>query len=391
MKNFITFLPFFFFSAGLPSQGLVLNEFSNGGSGVQEYMELVATGLVCNTIDIRNWIIDDNNGDFSGGPSSGEGIASGHIRFSNDLQWSQVPVGSIILIYNSSDRNPSIVFSDDESDSNQDSLYVLPSNSPFLEYCTATPNSGSDSYSGCTYSSPSSWSSIGLRNTGDAAQVRTNTSQYFHGLSYGASPMTGGPDGLKLSNAGGGGKVGFFDNSSSNDFRNIGNFTFGNAPGDESPGYHNSPENLAWIRSLRGSCLLPIQDRLWSEVYFRHDVLFMVCEFSTDSPLDLSFEYSSTGDDFSLIDRLTTYPSEHRLEIELPYLPGYNFYRVRWVNEYGAVEYSPVHFYEILSDQESGFKIYDLQGRTQSGSLSSIKSGTYVIRYKSYSRKIVKF
>lgn len=270
----------FLFSSSF-SQTLVLNEFSNGDIGSKEYFELVAVGTPCTTIDIRNWIIDDNNGDFSGGPSTGEGIAGGHIRFTNDPQWASVPVGSIILIYNSGDKNLSILLPDDETDSNGDSIYIVPSNSLLLEYCSAIPNSSNGSYSPCTYSSPASWFSVGLRNTGDAAQIRDNNGIYVHGLSYGANPMTGGPDGLKLSNTGGGSRVGYFTNLVSNDFTDVNNFTFGSVPVEETPGVPNTLNNLAWIQFLRGSCILehPQQEFTFEEEVVKpvminaHDIL----------------------------------------------------------------------------------------------------------------------
>jgi hypothetical protein len=62
--------------------GIIINEFSNGPSGTKEYMEFLTVGCPGQTVDIRGWIFDDNNGDFSGGPTTGIGIALGHSRFS---------------------------------------------------------------------------------------------------------------------------------------------------------------------------------------------------------------------------------------------------------------------------------------------------------------------
>ena len=63
-------------------QTLIINEFSNGPSGSQEYVELVVVDTssgnsnCSNCIDLRGWIIDDNNG-FHGS----SGIASAVIDF----------------------------------------------------------------------------------------------------------------------------------------------------------------------------------------------------------------------------------------------------------------------------------------------------------------------
>ena len=62
----------------LSSQGLVVNEISNGTSGTKEFIELLVIGSTSQptgVIDISGWIIDDNNGDFEA--LSGAGVAAG--------------------------------------------------------------------------------------------------------------------------------------------------------------------------------------------------------------------------------------------------------------------------------------------------------------------------
>ena len=72
---------------------------------MQEYVELMVIGtassVTCSPcIDIRGWIIDDNNG-YHGS----SGIASGCNRFSNNSFWSCIPLGTIITVYNGADTN----------------------------------------------------------------------------------------------------------------------------------------------------------------------------------------------------------------------------------------------------------------------------------------------
>ena len=92
------------------NQSLIINEVSQGPSGSKEYVELLviptSTTQNCETcMDLRGWIIDDNNGYFSNGPDPGEGIASGAVRFSSSNPfWSCIPIGTIIVIYNSGDK-----------------------------------------------------------------------------------------------------------------------------------------------------------------------------------------------------------------------------------------------------------------------------------------------
>ena len=94
------------------SQTLIMNEVSNGPSGSKEYVEFVVVSnsvtYSCNSltppsIDIRGWIFDDNSG-YHGS----SGVASGAVRFSQNPLWQNIPLGTIILLYNDADVNPDI-------------------------------------------------------------------------------------------------------------------------------------------------------------------------------------------------------------------------------------------------------------------------------------------
>src|SRR4051812_39184006 len=92
LSRIIPILICFLFSFELKAQ-LVINEVSQGASGNKEYVEFVVIGTpTCTTIpciDLRGYIIDDNNGTFATG--AGTGIANGCIKLSNDALWSCVP------------------------------------------------------------------------------------------------------------------------------------------------------------------------------------------------------------------------------------------------------------------------------------------------------------
>src|SRR5690606_25234155 len=116
------------------TEGLIINEWSNGPSGNQEYYEFVVAGQ-CGTLDdIRGYILDDNNGTFTTPANysgTASGIAPGHFRFADHPQWANIPVGSLILIYNTEDPNPSLP-PDDPTDADNDSLYVIPHTHPLF-------------------------------------------------------------------------------------------------------------------------------------------------------------------------------------------------------------------------------------------------------------------
>ncbi|MFK7785705.1 MAG: hypothetical protein AB8B56_11345 [Crocinitomicaceae bacterium] len=235
--------------------GLIINEWSNGPSGNQEFYEFVVAGDCGTIVDIRGYILDDNNGtfttpaDYSGTAS---GIAPGHFRFSNAGQWGAIPVGSLIIVYNAQDPNPAVP-ADDPTDANTDSLYVVPHTSTLFERCTAFPTSSSpDSiYSPCAYAtSPlGGWSPLSLRNSGDAIQVRNPDGSYYHGVSYGGSEISGGPNNLKLFTGSGSGMMGFFNTGDFFDAANWSSTTV--ASGAETPGTANNAANAAWLQLIR--------------------------------------------------------------------------------------------------------------------------------------------
>src|SRR5690554_5769705 len=227
-------------TATLPSSGgLLINEFSNGSSGNKEYYEFIVAGECGAVIDVSGYIIDDNNGTFStpGSYPAGSGIASGYLQLTNHAQWTAIPVGSVIVVFNADDRNPSLP-ADDPYDSDSDSLYVIPHNNTALFIIrNDIPNASlPDSTYFPTSSTSSSWDPLGIANSGDAIQVRQPNGDYFFGISYGKSSISGGPDGTKISGSSLGGNNGYF---SDGDFRDVTNWTVGDAGTDETPGTYN--------------------------------------------------------------------------------------------------------------------------------------------------------
>ena len=195
MNNFFTFLSTcLVFSVGF-SQGIIVNEVSNGpsgGSGAKEAVELLVIGSTAAptaAVDLRGWIMDDNNGSFQSG--TGTGVAPGHFRIAAGCTaLSAVLPGALVVIYNANDRDPAIP-ADDPTDSNLDNVYVIPSTNACVEVCTTMPNGSNVAYSPCTYvattlTGASSWNAIALANTGDAIQVRRPDFSFYHGLCYGS-------------------------------------------------------------------------------------------------------------------------------------------------------------------------------------------------------------
>ncbi|XZF13181.1 gliding motility-associated C-terminal domain-containing protein [Chitinophagaceae bacterium MMS25-I14] len=239
---------------------LIINEISQGNSGNREFVEFVVNGTRTCTdscLDLRGWIIDDNGGWYGSG--SGQGIATGCVRFANLSNWSCVPYGSIILVYNSAEKNVTITLADDPTDANHDYVYVLPDTSSYLQRNTTTPTTAT----GTAFSYPSTgfgtaasgtWlGSLSLANGGDAFLTINPAapSVAAHSIAYGT--VTAGTPVIYVS-AIGSQKNCYLSNGS---YTSSASYTVGNVGtsstvlNDETPGAANTTANATWITSLR--------------------------------------------------------------------------------------------------------------------------------------------
>lgn len=149
-------------------------------------------------VDLRGWIIDDNNGDFGGT----DGVSNGHIRFSNSPVWAAVPVGSIILIYNRAGYVTNNPFIDDPNDTApQNKVYVTAlgdqvsgrplfvqdaTNNTYQPYTVGDTEADIQGTYIATTNAATSWSRLVFEGAGDAAQTRDAAGNFFHGVVYGS-------------------------------------------------------------------------------------------------------------------------------------------------------------------------------------------------------------
>jgi len=247
------------------NQSLIINEVSQGPSGSKEYVELLviptSTTQNCETcMDLRGWIIDDNNGYFSNGVTNGTGIAAGAVRFSNNPMWSCVPFGTLIVIYNSADANAALP-TQDISLSDGNCRLILPVSSNLLESQTASPSATDPTYPTTGWVAGGAvWITLGMLNSDDSFQTYSplNTLVPVSGVSWGNNNGNNiiyftGP----ASNS-----VYYFANTTSNNASLQANWISGTcaAPNDQTPGLPNNPANAIYISQLNNSCqpILPI-------------------------------------------------------------------------------------------------------------------------------------
>jgi len=264
--NLFLFFSILLLSTGY-SQTLIINEVSQGPSLSKEYVELLVipgTGpYQCSSycLDLRGWIIDDNNGYFSGGPISGSGIAAGAVRFSLDSFWSCIPIGTLIVIYNSGDVNDAIPVNDFSMTDGNCKL-ILPVTSSLLESQTSSPTTfapASSLYPITGWSSPPTlWSPLGMSNADDSFQIynSNNTNVPVFGVSWGNNTFNN----IISFSGSATNRVYFFANTIDNNPSNQANWISGtcSAPDNQTPGLPNNAANTNYINLISNNCQ-PIQ------------------------------------------------------------------------------------------------------------------------------------
>jgi gliding motility-associated-like protein len=262
MKNYSLFgIAFFvisilFFGFETKAQTLIMNEVSNGPAGNQEYVEFVVVSdtitYSCTSptppcIDIRGWIFDDNSG-YHGT----SGIAAGAVRFSNNILWSCVPVGTIIVIYNNGDPNPAML-ADDLSLADGNCKIVAPLNSLLFESNATTPGASACSYPAVGWTPGGSWANTLLANAGDCARIVNLAGCEVFSVCWASDNLNN----LIYFASGGSGSqnVWYFNGI---DPTNQANWSEGSttpSPGAQTPGAPNNAANAAYINQFNNGCL----------------------------------------------------------------------------------------------------------------------------------------
>lgn len=263
------FLSFFFTLSTLFAQNLIVNEVSQGPTGSKEYVEfLVIPGTgpyQCSDycLDLRGWIIDDNNGYFSGGVGSGIGIAAGAVRFSTNTIWSCVPVGTLILVYNDQDLNSALP-PVDNSLTDGNCTVVLPISSNLFEHQTVSPTTSSGTYPTTGWSPGGLWGPISMANGGDSFQIynATNLTMPVHGVSW----VNNNINNIIYFSTSATNSVYFFANTVDNNPSSQANWVAGtcSSPDNQTPGSPNNTANASYIQSLTNNCAGPLTATLSS-------------------------------------------------------------------------------------------------------------------------------
>jgi len=249
------FLPTFYFC-----QTLIINEFSNGPVGAQEYIEFIVvddnafydcgnTTPPC--VDIRGWIIDDNSGYHGTG-----GVAAGCNRFSYNALWQCVPLGTIITVYNNAEPNTSLP-PDDLSMTDNNCRLVIPINNTLLfENNATTPGAVACSYPATGWIAGGNWTRIGMANTGDCARLVNLAGCEVSSLCYGDVNLN---TQIYFASGGSGTDNLWYFNGGNPSLQT--NWTEGCADpatcgiDNQTPGVSNNALNSAYIAQFNNNCL----------------------------------------------------------------------------------------------------------------------------------------
>jgi gliding motility-associated-like protein len=278
MKKLLPVIVILFITDLIIGQTIIINEFSNGPAGSQEYIEFVVVDTVATynclggpppCVDIRGWIIDDNSGYHGTG-----GIAAGCNRFSFNSIWQCVPLGTIILVYNNSDPNIYLPAIDLSMSDNNCKIVAPINNTTLFESNSTTPGASACSYPATGWTAGGIWTRMGMANSGDCARlvnlagcevssmcygdVNLNTQIYF-ASGGGANP---GSDNVWFFNGGTptlqtNWSEGCADNETTIDASSCGS----NA---QTPGSSNNIFNAAYIAQFNNNCqpITPISSNL---------------------------------------------------------------------------------------------------------------------------------
>ncbi len=251
-----------FGSTLVSSQSLRINEVSQGPSGSKEYVELVVIGnslTNCSSqpqcLDLRGWILDDNNGYFSNGDLTGTGLANGAIRFANNPLWQCINAGTIIVIYNDLDQNASVPVAD-QSAADGNCKLVIPVSSNLFERHEAAPSTTSMLYASTGWISGGAWGPISMANGDDSFQIYapTNTTVPVHGVSWGNNNSNN----FIYFNGAAGGLVFSATNTTSQNLSLQANWTSSPVATAQTPGVANSTQNGVYLGSMNLNCSAPL-------------------------------------------------------------------------------------------------------------------------------------
>jgi len=182
---------------------VIINEWSQGHDGSKEWVELL---VVNGPIDMRGWDLGDDS--------------PGDLTFSNDPLWSNVSAGSLIVIYNGSDKDTSLPADDTD----------------ISDYVVVVPHTDTTYFSG-------SWPALNNTNNSDNPHLRDDGDITIH--NYSTDP------GSTAALHPGRNQCTYYQGNSASGVSTASNWGNDQPADNATPGEGNGGDNTTWIDGLR--------------------------------------------------------------------------------------------------------------------------------------------
>ncbi|MEM6376669.1 MAG: T9SS type A sorting domain-containing protein [Bacteroidota bacterium] len=236
---------------------LVINEVYIDKSSSFLELLVVGDGSACDKgCDLRNMILDDNNGSLIVDHYPLDSLLSssidlGYLRFKNVESWASIPTGSLIVIYENN-NHPQVV--EDATDQDGDGVYfVWGENDSFLCGFSSNPSGALESYGYDGFPTSPKWDLINLDKGYDGLQTRNSgATSITHALAIGHSEIQGINGGSAIPIEYAEGELASLSlRLTSYDFNSSASFTVVvNENNGVTPGEPNSVENEVYIQEL---------------------------------------------------------------------------------------------------------------------------------------------
>ncbi len=221
--------------------GFYINEIGQGSYGNQDWVELLAVGK--GKLSLNGLAINDK-----GRTVNKEKVDHGYVYFDTTngkrcTVLDEIPAGSLIIVYNESEKDPKIPASD-PYDSNGDGVFVIPGDHLCFDGCTTS------AYPCNSPNSPYFGEDNSLDNARDVLRVFQGNTTVFHGVSWGYSAQS---NGTNIVNTGEGNARGYgFECGSFFDSKNWISYSSSQS---STPGKPNNAENSKFVKLLKDGLL----------------------------------------------------------------------------------------------------------------------------------------
>lgn len=182
---------------------VIVNEWSQGHGGNQEWVELLVT---TGPVDLRGWDLLDAN-------------STARVTLSNDSAWQSVPVGTLIVIYNGGDRDTSLP----------------PDDTDFGDCAVVIPHNNATYFSG-------SWPLFGNSVNGDNPHLRDAGDVTVH--DYSTAP------GATAALHPGAGQCTYYTGNTAAGVAVAASWAADQPADQATPGMGNGGDNTAWIAGM---------------------------------------------------------------------------------------------------------------------------------------------